>query len=122
MKFTVNLDAGIVIARYVDKDNRGYWADVLGKTLDNVDVDCLIGVWEKDRIVDKVLSTVSCFSGKARLNPEDVFDEEIGKRVAIRDLNRRFDKAKVRVLKEFEKILQRRYAETMTRSVRRWVG
>lgn len=121
MKFTINLNAGIVIARYVDKDNRGYWIDVLGRTLDNVDVDSLLGRWERDEIVEKVLSSVSCFSGKAKLNPFDVFDVEVGKRVAVRDLNRRFDNAKTRVLKEFEKVLQRRYDETMERSRKRWL-
>nr|DAU04407.1 MAG TPA: hypothetical protein [Inoviridae sp.] len=121
MKFTVNLNAGVVIARYVDKDNRGYWADVLGKTLDNVDVDDLLGRWERYEIVDKVINSTVCFSGKARLYPTDVFDVEVGKRVAVRDLNRRFDKAKTRVLKEFEKVLQRRYEDTMERSRKRWL-
>ena len=121
MKFTVNLNAGIVIARYVDKDNRGYWTDVLGKTLDNVDVDDLLGSWERDEIVERVIKDVSCLSGKAKLSPDDIFDEEIGKRVAIRDLNRRFNKAKTRVLKEFEKVLQRRYEDTMERSRNRWL-
>lgn len=121
MKFTVNLKAGIVIARYVDKDNRGYWEDVLGRTLNNVDVDNLLGNWGRNEIIEKILSTISCFSGKAKLNPTDVFDVEVGKRVAIRDLNRRFDKAKTRVLKEFEKILQRRYEDTMERSRNRWL-
>lgn len=120
MKFTVNLNAGIVIARYVDKDNREYWKDVLYSTLLNVDVDGLLGNWEKDDIVTKIINDVSCFCGKAKLNPEDVFDEEIGKRVAVRDLNRRFNKAKTRVLKEFERILKMRYEETMDRSVKRW--
>ena len=120
MRFTVDFNAGIVIARYVDKDNRGYWKDVLRNTLYNVDVDDLLGNWERDEIVEKILSTVSCFSGKAKLNPEDVFDEEIGKRVAVRDLNRRFNKAKTRVLKEFERILKMRYEETMERSAKRW--
>ena len=121
MKFTVNLKEGIVIARYVDKDNRGYWIDVLGKTLDNVDADSLFGRWERDEIVEQVIDSTVCFSGKARLYPTDVFDVEVGKRIAIRNLNNRFAKAKERVLKMFEQILDRRYKETMERSRKRWL-
>lgn len=120
MKFTVNLNAGIVIARYTEKNNRDYWKDVLYRTLLNVDVDSLLGSWEKDELVTKIVDDISCFCGKAKLNPEDVFDEEIGKRVAVRDLNRRFNKAKTRVLMEFERILKMRYEETMKRSAKRW--
>ena len=121
MKFTVNLKAGIVIARYVDKDNRKYWSDVLNRTLYNVDAETLIRGWEREEIIDNVINTISCFCGKAKLNPEDVFDEEIGKRIAVRDLNRRFNKAKTRVLKEFERVLKRKYEETMERSTKRWL-
>lgn len=120
MKFTVKLDAGIVIARYVEKNNRDYWVDVLLNTLDNVDADYLLGRPEKDNIVYKVMADVTCLCGKAKLSPDDVFDEEIGKRVAVRDLNNRFNKAKKRVLQEFERILRRKYLETMNRSTKRW--
>lgn len=121
MIFTVNYDAGIVIARYVEKNNRDYWVEVLVNTLDNVDVYLLLGRAERYDIVDEVMSDVTCLCGKAKLNPFDVFDEEIGKRVAVRNLNHRFNKAKNRVIQKFERVLRRKYLETMNRSVKRRV-
>lgn len=120
MIFTVDKENKTVIARYRKSDNKGYWDDVLLNTLINVDADGLFTSYELFEIVKKVTDSRDVFYGKAKCHPEDMFSEHEGKRLAIIDLNNRFNNAKRHALNLLGKKLDLAYNDAKDRMFKRW--
>lgn len=120
MIFTVDKEKRTVIARYQKTNNKGYWTDVIHNTLTNIDADNLFSFYELLEIAEKVVNERTVFYGKAKCHPNDEFSEHEGKRLAIIDLNNRFNNAKCTALAIFNNMLEQRFNDTKDRMIKRW--
>ena len=120
MIFTVDKEKRTVIARYRKNNNKDYWENVLLNTLMNVDADGILTSYELFEIVKKVTDGRDVFYGRSKCHPDDVFSEHEGKRLAIKDLNCRFNDSKQHALNLLGKKLERIYIDTKERMFKRW--
>lgn len=99
IKYYVNKDKGIVKAKF--DGGITYWRNCLEKMVQNIiGSDCryiFININALD-FVNKYLNTLKVYDGIAKLNPADTWNEQLGKNIAKRRLNLRFNRVKNRIL------------------------
>lgn len=71
---------------------------ILSTLTDNIHCDC---VAEDTFVVDETLLMPYSFSAKAKCHPEDTFDVAEGKRIAIKRLHKKYNKAKKKILSDY---------------------
>lgn len=71
---------------------------ILSTVTENIHCDC---VEEDVFVVDEKLLMPYSFSAKAKCHPEDTFDVEEGKRIAIKRLHKKYNKAKKKILTDY---------------------
>lgn len=110
IKFKIDEAHGVVIAYYeIGKDE---FEESLNDMLDSLKLNNDIYI-DTDDLVKKTLDEVVVYVGRARLHPQDTWDVEKGKELAIKDLHNRFNKAKIRLLKRVKKRLNINYGHFM---------
>lgn len=120
MIINVNREKNTVTARYVETGNRDYWFYTLMNTLNNIDCYSMISEDIKEVIVDNVLDGRNTYHGVAKCHPVDTFSIHEGSRLAVKDLNNRFNKTKRLVIIEFERILKIQFEDAMDRAAKRY--
>lgn len=95
IKYNVNYDKRTITAYF--EGGRDYWADSLIDMADKIIFGCNFNFYNprdiKNIIADYQMGAV------VKCHPNDNFDEELGKELAKKKLNERFNRCKIRVLK-----------------------
>lgn len=89
INYSVNREKKTVVA-YFD-GGKDYWYDCLSELGEHIAQCSLVDVGP---IVDSIVGNIQHFYGKAKLHPDDTWDEEIGKKVARERLIKKFNRAK----------------------------
>ena len=110
IKFKVDEKHGMVIAFYANgKDEFESSLYEMAEALVSKN-----GLWVPyGDLVDKTMNEVVVYVGRAKLHPQDKWDIEKGKELAIKDLHNRFNKAKIRLLKRMKKRMNINYGHFM---------
>lgn len=89
INYSVNKEKNTIVAYF--EGGKDYWGDCLTEIGDNVAQSSLVDAFP---IVDNIVSGIKNFYGKAKLHPDDTWDEEVGKRIARERLIKKFNHAK----------------------------
>lgn len=110
INFKVDKEHGMVIAYYPDGK------DEFEQSL----VDMCFALTSKNDmevpfmdLIEKTMREVKVYVGRAKLHPQDTWDIEKGKEIAIKDLHNRFNKAKIRLLNRLKKRVDINYGHFM---------
>lgn len=100
--YNVNKEKGTVVARFKGDfvNDASYWEDSLMGMIHNVFSPYFYSTGMMYAIVNNVLDSYADFVGKAKLHPEDTWDEEKGKRIAKQKLLDKWYKVKNHVLRD----------------------
>lgn len=110
IKFHIDKAHGMVIASYPNGKNdfRTSLVDMAYALVDKNNIHI-----EFFDLVEKTMDEVVVYVGRAKLNPNDTWDEEKGKELALVDLHNRFNKAKIRLLERMKKRMMVNYTHFM---------
>ena len=98
IKYNINYDKKTITAYF--EGGREYWIGSLANMMLNIEHDIYdLAAYSRKDVINIVAdyqmgATVKC-------HPNDNFDEELGKELAKKKLNERFNRCKIRVLKHF---------------------
>lgn len=110
VKFKIDEAHGVVIAYY--ENGKDEFEESLNDMIDSLKLKNDIYI-DTDDLVKKTLDEVVVYVGRAKLHPQDTWDVEKGKELAIKDLHNRFNKAKIRLLKRMKKRMNINYCHFM---------
>ena len=107
----------------VDRENRiiacwfrggkAYWAVSLYTMVDKITQDASFTY--PYSLVDKALDDIPSFSARAKMHPDDIWDEELGKKIAKERLKDKFNKVKERVLESMLTELSKEFVDVRNR-------
>ena len=110
IKFHIDKEHGMVIASYPNgkDDFRTSLVDMAYALVDKNNIRI-----EFYDLIEKTMDEVVVYVGRAKLNPNDTWDEAKGKELALVDLHNRFNKAKIRLLERMKKRMMVNYTHFM---------